>query len=73
MDHLENYRCPDPTFTKDENKALAELKWDKERTILTADKGVAMVVLDKKDDIEKVQELPAYWLTQPYKETPATN
>ena len=44
---------PRPNLTKDENKALAGLKRDKDRTLLTTDKGVAMVVLDKKDYIEK--------------------
>ena len=43
--------------------ALGELKRDKGRTILTPDKGVAIVVLDKKDYLEKAKELlvqPAY-------------
>ena len=40
-----------------------ELKRDKDRIILTADKGVAMVVLDRKEYIEKAENLlgqPAY-------------
>ena len=40
-----------------------ELKRDKERIILTSDKGVAIVVLDRNDYIEKAQNLlvqPAY-------------
>ena len=48
---------PRPNLTKEENKALAELNRDKDRTILTADKGVAMIVLDKKDYIEKAKKL----------------
>ena len=40
-----------------------ELKGDKDRIILTSDKGVAMVVLDKKDYIDKASNLlvqPSY-------------
>ena len=43
--------------------ALVELKRDKDRIILTADKGVAMVVLDRKEYIDKAENLlakPAY-------------
>ena len=40
-----------------------ELKRDKDRLILTADKGMAMMVLDRKEYIEKAENLlvqPAY-------------
>ena len=60
---LRKLHAPRPNLTKEENKTLAELKRDKDRVILTADKGVAIVVLDNKDYIEKTQELlvqPAY-------------
>ena len=60
---LSKPHAPRPNLTKEESKAVVELKRDKDRTILTADKGVAMVVLDKKHYIEKAQELlvqPAY-------------
>ena len=50
---------PRTNLTKEENKALAESKRDKDRIILTADKDVAIIVLDKKDYIEKAQELLA--------------
>ena len=38
-------------------KALKELREDKFRVILTADKGVAMAVLDKQDYSNKSQDL----------------
>ena len=60
---LRKLHAPRPYITKEENKALAESKRDKARVILNVDKGVAMVVLDKKDCVEKAQELlvqPAY-------------
>ena len=44
-------------ITKDENQALTELKRDKERVILTADKGVALVVMKKEDYIKKSEEI----------------
>ena len=42
---------------KEELKALKELKLDTNRLILTADKGVALVVIDKDDYIKKVEDL----------------
>ena len=44
-------------ITKEEIKALQELKKDKERIILTTDKGVALVVMNKADYITKSEEL----------------
>ena len=44
-------------ITKEENQALQELKKDRERVILTADKGVALVVMNKDDYIKKSEEL----------------
>ena len=40
-------------ITKEECKTLKELRGEQERIVLTADKGVAKVVLDKKDYVEK--------------------
>ena len=37
-----------PNITKEEHQALKQLKKDKNRMVLTADKGVSLVVLDKK-------------------------
>ena len=48
---------PRPNLNKEESRALAELKRDKDMIILTADKGVAMVALDKKKNIVKAHNL----------------
>ena len=48
-------------ITKEEFWAIKELKQDEKRIILTADKGVALVVLNQKDYIEKAGHL----LSQP--------
>ena len=42
---------------KEEITAIKKLKADKERIILTADKGVALVVMDRSDYIKKAKEL----------------
>ena len=43
-------------ITREENKALKELKKDKSRIILTADKGVALVIMDKADYNKKAED-----------------
>ena len=59
---------PKPNITKEEAKAIQELKRDKERVILTVNKGVSMVVMDKEEYIKKSEDL----LHQPtYKELPS--
>ena len=45
---LREAKPPKSNITKEESKALRELREDKERMVLTKDKGVAMVVLDRK-------------------------
>ena len=60
---LRRGQVPRSNLNKSEVKALAELKKDKDRIDLTVDKGVAMVVLDKGNYIEKAESLleqPAY-------------
>ena len=42
-----------PNITMDEFKAIKELRKDQSRVVLTADKGVAMVIMDKKDYTDK--------------------
>ena len=37
---------PPHNITREERKAIRELKEDKSRMVLTADKGVALVVID---------------------------
>ena len=48
---------PKPNLTKAQNTALRELKRDRDRIVLTADKGVAMVVMDRQDYINKANQL----------------
>ena len=44
-------------ITIEEHKAVAELRKDNNRMILTADKGVSLVVLNKEDYVKKAEEL----------------
>ena len=46
-------------MTKEERQALHNLKKDNNCMILTADKGVALVVMDKDMYIEKCMTLPS--------------
>ena len=48
---------PKPNLTKAQNTALRELKRDRDHIVLTADKGVAMVVVDRQDYINKANQL----------------
>ena len=60
---LRKAKAHKPNLTRQESIGLAQLKKDKDRVILTADKGVAMVVMDREEYVSKVQELlaqPAY-------------
>ena len=45
---LRSSHPPKPNLAKAELKVLAEIRKDSTRIVLTADKGVAMVVMDKK-------------------------
>ena len=54
---LKNAKETRSNITKEEFRAIKELKQDKERIILTADKGVALVVLNKQDYVEKAEHL----------------
>ena len=54
---------PKSNLSKTEAQATRELKGDKDRLVLTLDKGVAMVVMDRQDYINKSKNLlaqPAY-------------
>ena len=44
-------------ISKEEWRAIKEPRSDKEHLILTANKGVALVVMDKKDYTQKMKEL----------------
>ena len=54
---LKNIRPPSPNISKREEKAIQELRKDQGKIILTMDKGVAMVVLEKDDYIRKSEDL----------------
>ena len=58
---LRKARAPKPNLTKEERIGLLQLKKDKDKVVLTADKGVAMVVMDKQEYISKAEGL----LSQP--------
>ena len=60
---LKKGNIPKPNLNKEERIVLNQLRKDKDRVILTADKGIAMVVLDKEDYNNKARKLlntPAY-------------
>ena len=46
-----------PNITKEEHWAIKELRNDNTRMVLTADKGVSMVVMDKEDYNTKSEQL----------------
>ena len=46
-----------PNIAKEEHQAIKELRRDNTRMVLTADKGVSMVVMDKEDYNTKSEEL----------------
>ena len=46
-----------PNITKEEHQAIRELRRDKTRMVLTADKGVSMVVMDREDYNNNSEEL----------------
>ena len=56
---LKKTHLPKPNITQEEIQAIKELKKDDNRMILTADKGVALVVIDKDKEeyIKKTEEL----------------
>ena len=46
---LRNSQQPTSNITKQEIQALAELRRDQDRVILTVDKGLAIVIMDRED------------------------
>ena len=48
---------PKLNLTKAQNSAIRELKRDRDCIVLTADKGVAMVIMDRQDYISKANNL----------------
>ena len=59
---LKKIQIPTYNITREERKVIEELRRDKTRIILTADKGVSMVVMYRDDYNKKAEELlqPAY-------------
>ena len=54
---LRSSHLPKPNLTKAQNLALRELKRDRDCIVLTADKGVVMVIMDRQDYINKANHL----------------
>ena len=48
---------PQSNISKEEQKAMKELRNDNTRVILTADKGVSIVVMDRDEYIKKAEEI----------------
>ena len=48
---------PSPNISKQEYQALKELKEDKSRDVLTVDKGVSLVIMDRAEYNKKAEEL----------------
>ena len=48
---------PKPNLTKAQSQAIRELKRDRDHIVLTADKGVAIVIMDRQDYINKSKHL----------------
>ena len=46
-----------PNLSRDEMLAIEQLKTDKDQMILTSDKGMALVVMDRKDYFRKARHL----------------
>ena len=53
-----------PNLTKAQNLAIRELKRDRDCIVLTADKGVAMVIMDRQDYISKANNLLSQYIIQ---------
>ena len=54
---IQKIQKPKPNITREERMALTNLKKDSSRMILTADKGVALVVMNSEDYRKKAEEL----------------
>ena len=54
---LKQVRPSKSNISKEKWRAIKELRTDKEHLILTAEKGVAQVVIDKKDYTQKMKQL----------------
>ena len=57
LQHFKEKKGPTHNITKQEKEAIKTLREDSSRVVLTADKGVALVVMDKSQYIEKCMAL----------------
>ena len=57
LQHFKDKKGPTRNTTKQEKEAIKTLREDSSQVVLTADKGVAMVVMDKSQYIEKCMAL----------------
>ena len=48
---------PKPNLTKAQSQAIKELKRDRDHIVLTTDKGIAVVIMDRQDHINKSKHL----------------
>ena len=55
--HPQEDTTPKSNISLEEQKAMDELRNDNTRVILTADKGVSLVVMNKEEYIKKAEEL----------------
>ena len=63
--------CPKKSnITKDEHWAIKEVREDQARMVLTADKGVAMVIMDKQDYTDKALTLLRHQHLQHHQQGP---
>ena len=66
---LRSSHPPKSNLTKAQTQAIRELKRDRDCIVLTADKGVTMLIMDRKDYINKSNQV----LSQPtYRAIPQT-
>ena len=70
---FKNIQDPKPNITEKEAKAIQDLKRDKERVILTANKWVSMVVMDKEDYIKNQKSSYTNQPTKNLHQTPPPN
>ena len=54
---LRNIQTPKWNISKEEVKAIQELKWDQDKIILTTNKGMSMVVMEKEEYKKKSENL----------------
>ena len=57
LQHFKEKKGPTRNITRQEKEAIKTLREDSSRIVLTADKGVALVVMDKNQYVEKCMDL----------------